>query len=72
MHILYSPPYSPDFNPIELAFAAIKTKLHHHGTLIWNNMMEKDDSYVYKVLQDLVFSVTPEAAWGWFYKCGYV
>jgi transposase len=24
MHVLFLPPYSPDYNPIELAFSAIK------------------------------------------------
>lgn len=72
MRILYLPPYSPDFNPIELAFSAIKAKLRRDGTLIRNAMMERDDSYVYMLLQDLVFSITPDDAWGWFYKCGYV
>jgi len=26
-HLLYLPPYSPDFNPIEMAFAKLKASL---------------------------------------------
>lgn len=31
MKVLFLPPYSPDFNPIELAFLAIKAHLCQHN-----------------------------------------
>ncbi len=30
-HLLFLPPYSPDFNPIELAFAKLKAALRKHA-----------------------------------------
>jgi|SRR6185295_18070645 transposase len=33
-HVKFLPPYSPDFNPIELAFSAIKAYLRRHNEII--------------------------------------
>lgn len=40
-HIMYLPPYSPDFNPmIELAFSSIKTKLMCAGQVFLDGIMK--------------------------------
>jgi len=61
--MLFLPPYSPDFNPIEMAFAKIKALLKKaaartvHG--LWN------------AIRDAIDAVTPHDARGFFTTCGY-
>ncbi|KAH7918016.1 hypothetical protein BV22DRAFT_990349, partial [Leucogyrophana mollusca] len=59
MRVMYLPPYSPDYNPIELAFSAIKA-------------FNIDNTYVYLHLYDATFSITPEDALGFYHHCGYI
>jgi transposase len=35
-HLVFLPPYSPDFNPIEQAFAKIKQALRRRGARSWD------------------------------------
>ncbi|KAJ2932106.1 hypothetical protein H1R20_g5000, partial [Candolleomyces eurysporus] len=56
MRILFLPPYSPDYNPIEEAFSAIKA---------W---IRANRDYVRGELS----AGTPENARGWFKDCGYL
>jgi hypothetical protein len=73
MKYLFLPPYSPDYNPIELAFSAIKAFVRRDGTLVRQDVNQKeDDTYVYLHLFDAAFSITPEDALGFFHHCGYV
>jgi len=62
-NVLYLPPYSPDFNPIENAFSKIKQTLRSLGLRImdalWNTM------------QSVLDRVTPSDAAGFFRHCGY-
>jgi len=63
MKYVFLPAYSPDFNPIELAFSAIKAHLRRNGSLFRSSTMtpkEKCDSLYY--LHDAVWSVTPQDA----------
>ena len=61
--MLFLPPYSPDFNPIEMAFSKIKASLKKtaartvHG--LWN------------AIRDAIDAVTPMDARGFFTACGY-
>lgn len=71
MHYIFLPPYSPDYNPIELAFSAIKAYIRHSGGIIRALMSEKDDLDVYLLLNEAVWSVTGDDAKGWFSHCGY-
>jgi transposase len=61
--VLYLPPYSPDFNPIENAFSKIKQALRSLGLRImdalWNTM------------QSVLDRITPSDAAGFFRHCGY-
>ncbi|KZV60878.1 hypothetical protein PENSPDRAFT_593556 [Peniophora sp. CONT] len=69
----FLPPYSPDFNPIELAFSAIKAFVKRSGVLRREDLgVDGNDTYVYLHLIDAVYSVTPEDATAFFYKCGYL
>jgi hypothetical protein len=73
MKYLFLPPYPPDYNPIELAFSAIKAFVQRDGTLGRQDVNQKeDDTYVYLHLFDAAFSITPEDALGFLHHCGYV
>lgn len=71
MRYIFLPPYSPDFNPIELAFSAIKAWIRRNGGLVRRVMTDEDDIATYLRLNEAVWSVTEEDAQGWFAKCGY-
>lgn len=61
--LVFQPPYSPDFNPIELAFSKIKQLLRSLGartlSLLWSSM------------QGVLDAVTPDDAAGFFSHCGF-
>jgi hypothetical protein len=68
--LLYLPAYSPNFNPIELAFSTIKAWLHTNHNRV-NQELESEHGVVYNVLWEAVHSVTTEQAKGWYKHCGY-
>lgn len=70
-NILYLPPYSPDFNPIKLAFSGIKSYVRRAGVLGRDDKND-DDTYAYIHLLEAAYSVTAESAQGWFHHCGYI
>lgn len=61
--MLFLPPYSPDFNPIELAFAKIKALLRKAAArtipILWD------------AIRDAIDAVTPNDARSFFTACGY-
>jgi len=61
--MLFLPPYSPDFNPIELAFSKIKAFLKKAAartlTALWD------------AIRDAIDAVTPNDARNFFKACGY-
>ena len=66
-------PYSPDFNPIEPAFSAIKAHIRHHGGLFRAATESQGDKRaVLLQLHKAVFSVMLTDADGWFRHCGYM
>jgi transposase len=70
---MYLPPYSPDFNPIELAFSSIKAYVRRVGELSREDVDQaRDDTYVYVHLIQAAYSVTQEDAEGYFHHCGYL
>ncbi|KAF9490689.1 hypothetical protein BDN71DRAFT_1399483 [Pleurotus eryngii] len=73
MRVMFLPPYSPDYNPIELVFSAIKSFVRRHQVLGRQDFtIDNDDAYMYTHLFDAAYSITANDALGFFYKCGYV
>jgi transposase len=68
--LLYLPAYSPDFNPIELAFSTIKTWLRTNRDRM-NRELESEHGSAFNILWEAVHSVTAEQAKGWYKHCGY-
>lgn len=62
-HMLYLPPYSPDLNPIEMAFSKLKQLLRSagHRTMdaLWNDV------------QRMINQITASDAAGFYRHCGY-
>ena len=68
--LLYLPAYSPDFNPIELAFSLIKAWLHANRARL-NAEFKIEDGSIYNAIWEVVYSVTVDDAKGWYSHCGY-
>jgi len=69
MRYVFLPPYSPDYNPIELAFSSMKACFRKNRDLVedcWT-----DPRRAQRLLIRVACAVTPEKAAGWFLKCGY-
>lgn len=71
MRYQFLPPYSPDYNPIELAFSSIKARISREGGILRAAMTEEDDMDVYLLLNEAVYGVTERDAKGWFEHSGY-
>ena len=72
MRVEFLPPYSPDFNPIELAFSVIKARLrrmHDFARVAWTG---RDDSDVYDLLYSLVNSISASLAKSFFIRSGHL
>ncbi len=61
--LLYLPPYSPDFNPIEEAFSKIKNLLRKAGARVREALVE--------AIGETLSEVTEEDARAFFEHCGY-
>jgi transposase len=61
--LLYLPPYSPDFTPIELAFSKLKTHLRTAAA--------RTREALTSALQAALAWITAEDARNWFDHCGY-
>ena len=61
--LLYLPPYSPDFNPIELAFSKLKSWLR--------TAQARTREALESVIQDATEWITEADAKNWFDHCGY-
>lgn len=62
-HLMYLPPYSSDFNPIELAWSKVKTILRRLKARTFPNLI--------KALKQALLAITPQDVQGWFGHCGY-
>jgi transposase len=72
MRCEFLPPYSPDFNPIELAFLCLKYYLRQNGEYVRLAMMEMSDAEIFSCLLKALYAITREDFYGWYKYCGYV
>lgn len=63
--LIYLPPYSPDFNPIEQAFHSLKAWLRRHEAEVI------DDSIRPLLIHQAAHSITAENSVAWAINCGY-
>jgi len=61
--MLFLPPYSPDFNPIELAFSKIKAMLKKAAARTLKDLWD--------AIRQAIDAVTPQDARSFFTACGY-
>jgi len=61
--LLFLPPYSPDFSPIEKAFSKLKTALRRLGA--------RTQDALWEALGQVLTTITAQDALGWFAHCGY-
>lgn len=61
--LIFLPPYSPDFNPIEQCWAKVKTALRAAKARTLDSLVE--------AVAEALRSISPEDAKGWFAHCGY-
>lgn len=61
--ILYLPPYTPEYNPIEMMWAKIKHFLRKNRS--------KDLSHLKQNITEAYQTITIQDIKGWFYHCGY-
>jgi transposase len=69
MRYVFLPPYSPDYNPIELAFSSMKfwfRRNHDEVVDCWG-----DERRARHLLIQMAYTATAEKAAGWFRKCRY-
>lgn len=62
-HVLYLPPYSPEFNPIELCWSKMKQTLKSWGARTVGALRD--------AIGDAAALVSADDAIGWFTHCGY-
>jgi hypothetical protein len=63
--LIYLPPYSPDYNPIEQTFSAVKAWLRRHEADAINPDVRP------WLIHQACSAVTAESAAGWILNCGY-
>jgi len=72
MRCEFLPSYSPDFNPIELAFSKFKSHIRRRQHVLISMIGDDDDNTdCILFLHDAVWSITPEDAQGYFKHCSY-
>jgi transposase len=60
---LYLPPYSPELNPIEMAFSKLKAHLRRIGARTFDQM--------FNALAEVCNLFTPQECWNYFCEAGY-
>lgn len=72
MRCEFLPSYSPDFNPIELAFSKFKANIRRNQHVLVSIVDDDDDNKDNILfLHDAMWSVTLEDAEGYFRHCSY-
>ncbi|KIJ05147.1 hypothetical protein PAXINDRAFT_93831 [Paxillus involutus ATCC 200175] len=73
MRLVYLPPYSPDFNPIEEAFSAIKAWIRANRDYARGELSGEETADPYVMIWEAVFTtVTCDKVAGWYRDCGYL
>lgn len=73
MHLLYLPAYSPDFNPIEEGFSAMKAWIRRNSDYVIGELMGEPTCDPIGMLWEAVFeTMTPHSIEGWYRDSGYV
>lgn len=73
MRLLYLPPYSPDFDPIEEGFSAMKSWLRRNQEFARLHMDDIPGANPYALLWRAVFaSMTPDNIRGWYHNSHYL
>lgn len=62
-HLIYLPPYSADFNPIELAWSKVKTILRRLKARTFPDLID--------ALKQALLAITAQDIQAWFAHCGY-
>jgi len=70
--LIYLPPYSPDYNPIEECFSFIKAYIRRHGHTFRNIVETGDNVAPFHFLYEALDQVTAAASRGWFHDSGYI
>lgn len=63
VQVVFLPPYSSDFNPIELCWATVKAALRSAKARTFDALLE--------AMRTTLLSIRPEHASAWFKHCGY-
>ncbi|KZV59346.1 hypothetical protein PENSPDRAFT_549398, partial [Peniophora sp. CONT] len=72
MRLEYLSPYSPDFDPIEEGFSAMKAWLRRNQDYPRGELTGEPTADPYTLLKRAIFkSMTPEKIAGWFQHSGY-
>jgi hypothetical protein len=71
--LIYLPPYSPDFNPIEEGFSSMKAWIRRNREYVLAEMNGDDECDALTILWQAVFeTMTPESIAGWYRDSGYL
>lgn len=72
VRLYYLPPYSPDLNPIEEAFAYVKSVIRRHGTDFRAAVESKNFGMLHYLLKSALATISPEKSQGWMGHAGYL
>ncbi|KAF8581937.1 hypothetical protein K439DRAFT_1250110, partial [Ramaria rubella] len=64
--LMYLPPYSLDFNPIEECFSDMKSVIRRYGTQFREVLNSKNETAIMGFLLNTLTTVMPQQANGWF------
>jgi transposase len=70
--LIYLPPYSPNYNPIEECFSFVKAYIRRHGHTFRDFVESSDKAAPFQFLYEALDKVTAEASRGWFHNSGYI
>ncbi|KAF9644061.1 hypothetical protein BDM02DRAFT_3103502 [Thelephora ganbajun] len=72
MCVEFLPPYSPNYNPIELAFSKFKMCIKSREADFCSMDQDEEEMETHLFLLDAIFSVSAEDAQGYFRCCKYI